>query len=68
MTATQCRKSRVSALNPPVWRKSSKQFSLVIKDSKMGNVDKMVAKLLKADLDILVHKAHGNIKGFGEEK
>lgn len=34
----------------------------------MGNVDKMVAKLLKADLDILVHKAHGNIKGFGEEK
>lgn len=34
----------------------------------MGNVDNMVAKLLKVDLDILVHKAHGNIKGFGEEK
>lgn len=34
----------------------------------MGNVDNMVAKLLKADLDILVHKAHGNINGFGEEK
>lgn len=34
----------------------------------MGNVDNMVAKLLKVDLDILVHKGHGNIKGFGEEK
>lgn len=34
----------------------------------MGNVDNMVAKFLKVDLDILVHKAHGNIKGLGEEK
>ena len=67
LTATQCRKSRVSVLNPPVWRKSSKQFSLV-KTVKWALWITWWPSSLKVDLDILAHKAHGNIKGLGEEK